>query len=657
MNDTLTFKKDQWVSLTLPGGQSREAQVVRTPSLKEMVLRDRNGDLFTAPPSHLRPLNAEQLNVASQRPVDSEREQAARKKAEFRLWAISPLIRLGPTRSRKAVNARAAELNCGTATLYRWLKAYEAGGDVRAVQQKTRVDARKPRLSPELETLMESVIDREYLQEERPAMSGVYNTLRTEIRQANLSRAEDLPPLPTPAFQTFRRRIYRVSEARRVSRRYGPDAARALRPVLGHYPGAEYPLAVVQIDHTRLDIGLVDSVTRQYIGPHAWITLVMDVFSRVVLGFHLSLDAPSAYSVGMAITHTILPKDTWLSRHRDTLKTLIRSLEPEEVPDLSWDCWGKPVKIKVDNAREFWGELLKRTCGEYHMDLEFRPVHTPNYGGHVERLLGTLGDEIHALPGSTFNNPHQRGEYDSEGRAVMTLEGLETWLTALILGVYHHRVHSELGMTPMQRWEQGLLEGTPEHPPTGLPELIMGDRAERLRMDFLPYFERAVQRAGVRHDNLTYFGPVLRTYALAKHPDHPTRARKFLFRYDPNDISLVYFLDPDLDRYFEVRCRQPNFPSISLWQLRAIKKFGKEQNVNADDERSIIAAWRTMQQIIKAEKQETQNVRLENEKIRRRQQNPKPRGAVASPAPSRTRAALNLFGDASEIEPFEDLES
>ena len=53
---------------------------------------------------------------------------------------------------------------------------------------------------------------------------------------------------------------------------------------------------------------------------------------------------------------------------------------------------------------------MKMACKEYGIDLEWRPVATPHYGAHIERLLGTLNDEIHSAPDTTFSNPRQRGE-------------------------------------------------------------------------------------------------------------------------------------------------------------------------------------------------------------------------------------------------------
>jgi tetratricopeptide (TPR) repeat protein len=62
-------------------------------------------------------------------------------------------------------------------------------------------------------------------------------------------------------------------------------------------------------------------------------------------------------------------------------------------------------------------------------------------GGHIERLVGTLMRAPHELPGATFSNPKQRGNYDSEASAALTLDELERWLTDYIVCVYHAKRH------------------------------------------------------------------------------------------------------------------------------------------------------------------------------------------------------------------------
>jgi putative transposase len=199
--------------------------------------------------------------------------------------------------------------------------------------------------------------------------------------------------------------------------------------VRGAFPGADYPLAVVQIDHTKLDIELVDDDTRKPIG-RPWLTLAIDVYSRMVTGFYLSLDPPSAFSVGMCVAHSANRKEADLER---------LSVKGE------WPIWGIMNLIHADNGKEFRSKTIAKACDEYGIRIEWRPVKTPHYGGHIERLMGTVATEIHALPGTTFSNPKQRGEYDPAKQASMTYHELERWLTQFIVGVYHQRVHRGIG--------------------------------------------------------------------------------------------------------------------------------------------------------------------------------------------------------------------
>ena len=43
-------------------------------------------------------------------------------------------------------------------------------------------------------------------------------------------------------------------------------------------------------------------------------------------------------------------------------------------------------------------------------------------GGIIERVIGTLMELVHALPGTTFSNPTERGSYDSDRTACLTLD-------------------------------------------------------------------------------------------------------------------------------------------------------------------------------------------------------------------------------------------
>src|SRR5262249_31146992 len=91
----------------------------------------------------------------------------------------------------------------------------------------------------------------------------------------------------------------------------------------------------------------------------------------------------------------------------------VRRLEIEG----EWPIWGKPGTIHVDNAAEFYSEALRRGCDQHGIRIVHRPVGQPHFGGTIERVLGTLIQHVHTLPGTTFSNPQDRETYASERHA------------------------------------------------------------------------------------------------------------------------------------------------------------------------------------------------------------------------------------------------
>jgi putative transposase len=107
--------------------------------------------------------------------------------------------------------------------------------------------------------------------------------------------------------------------------------------------------------------------------------------------------------------------------------------------------FGIPSQVLVDNGPEFHGAALDRGCREYDITLLHRPVARPHYGGHIERLIGTMMGKV--LPGTTDASAAARGGHDSEATAVLTLPEFARWLS-LEIGQYHHHEHRMLGTTP-----------------------------------------------------------------------------------------------------------------------------------------------------------------------------------------------------------------
>jgi putative transposase len=233
--------------------------------------------------------------------------------------------------------------------------------------------------------------------------------------------------------------------------------------------------------------------------------------------------------------------------------------------------------IHVDNAKEFRGDMLRQACEGYGIELNFRPVGVPHFGGHVERFFNTMAGQIHKLPGTTFSNVSDRGEYPSERKACFTLEELEGLVGKWIVEIYHNQFHRGIRMSPLMKYKQGFLG------PTGRPLPPVISEIGRLQKDFMPMVYRTIQRTGVEIDYVRYYGPELQRW-VGNREKGKTRSRLFNFARDPRDISRIYFLDPDDNEYREIPYLDTSRPPISIWGLRdANKKLVAEGRREIDE--------------------------------------------------------------------------
>jgi putative transposase len=453
-------------------------------------------------------------------------------------------------------------------TLYRWIRLYEETGVISSLAGKKRNGGRgKSRLTSIQEEIVNDKIYSVYLNNSRQSITKTIRSIQLECRKLNTVPPHD---------NTIRNRIKLISDEELIRKRYGIKEARNIfEPIKKSFPNADYPLSVVQIDHTRVDLILVDEQYREpYMRP--WLTLAIDVYSRMIVGLFLSFESPGALGTGMCISNSILPKEMWLN-----------SLGI----DADWPCWGVMNTIHVDNAKEFRGNMLKKACENYNINLKFRPIATPHWGGHIERMLGTLAKEIHNLPGTTFSSKEERKNYKSEEKSSMTLKEFEKWIVIFITKIYHNRVHSSLGRSPMDVYKEGIL-GSSEKLGIGIPTRIFNER--KVRLDFMPYEERTIQEYGVVIDYIHYYSDVLRPYIHNKGVNG--HKKKFIFRRDPRDISLVYFFDPISENYLEIPYRNTSLPSLSIWEYRDLAKKLKrnERPINED---TIFDAYREIDDI------------------------------------------------------------
>jgi putative transposase len=459
--------------------------------------------------------------------------------------------------SRAIVSTTARDLGLSAAQLYRLIRVYRANPITQSIVANRPGPAKGTRRLPvEIEAVIAQAIEATFLRRERPTLEKLLREIRTTCREA------DLKP---PSRRAISARIATISPKEIVKARDGSEAARARFALVRSGLRPRAPLDIVQVDHTKVDIQLVDDLARAPLG-RPWLTVLLDVHSRSVLGFTVSFDPPSTAGVALAIAQGVIPKLAWLEE---------RGLA------LAWPMQGVPRILHLDNGQEFHSHALKRGCQQHGIRIDYRPPATPRFGGHIERLMGTLMTRVHALPGTTASNVVARGDYPSGAKAILTLREFERILALEVLGPYHQDIHSALGKSPGATWAAGIAAaGSPRLPAD--PEAFV--------LDFLPFKDRVVRRQGVRLFNIDYFDG-----ALA--PLLDSSDRKYRVKYDPRDMSSV-FVELPARGHIRLPYADLGKPPVSLWEHRNAVRALREQGRQTVDENAIFTAIKEQRQLL-----------------------------------------------------------
>jgi putative transposase len=262
----------------------------------------------------------------------------------------------------------------------------------------------------------------------------------------------------------------------------------------------EWSNQVWQCDHTKIDVLVVDQAGEMLGRP--WLTIVVDTYSRCIMGLHLGFDAPSAQVVGLALRHAILPKQ------------YTAAYELQQV----WDTYGLPQYLYTDGGRDFRSQQLEQVATELGIVLCLR--RKPSDGGIVERPFGTFNREFFStLPGYVSSNVETRSP-KAETEACFTLLQLERLLVRYIVDHYNQRIDARMGnQSRIGRWEAGRMAQLP----------LLGER--ELDLCLMRRDQRTVYRNGyLQFANLTYQGEHLAAYA----------GETVILRYNPRDITTIW---------------------------------------------------------------------------------------------------------------------
>lgn len=495
--------------------------------------------------------------------IPDEIDDALWDEACRRADAIRGFLRRHPSRTGAgAIAELATELGLSQATAYRLIKLFRSGGTVLTLVDRKRGRPEGHRtLDGEREKIIRATIKAHYLNRNRPTISQLVRDVQTNCISAGLK---------PPHRRTIMARVRDIDLQKRAKRRGEQETIKATTPVPGSFEVAR-PLDVVQIDHTKADVFVVDEETRRPIG-RPWLTLAMDVCSRMVTGFYLTMDAPSRLSTSLCLLHSVFDKSAWLQEREIA--------EP-------WPVAGLPGMLHVDNGPDFRSRAFKRGCQDAGIAIEWRPPGQPRFGGHIERLIGTQMGRLHLLPGTTFSNEQELGDYNSKRHAALTLRELERYIALDIVGSYHQSIHSSLGRPPIAVWREHEGE---------IPLRLPQDRL-RFWLTFLPEQERTLLPTGIHLFKLRYWSAALSA-------DVGRADRRLLVKYDPRDMSRIFVRRPS-GNFVEARYADVTLPSITLHEAVTARRTLLAKGHREVDTRAIVRTAMAQRELVDAATRKT----------------------------------------------------
>ena len=431
-------------------------------------------------------------------------------------------------------------------TLARWNAAYSSSGqNIKALFSGQRRQGNwKSRFSDEVEGFIKDAIET-YKTKERISIQEAWHNLDRYITKANKNRAMD-DQIETPCYDVLRKRIkaeqpYEIMAAREGKRKADIEFA----PV-GKSLKLERVLQRVEVDHTKLDLFVVDDENHLPLG-RPWLTTSIDALSRSITGIYIGFHPPSFLSLTKLLKSIITPKDYIKERYPNIKNT--------------WICSGVPELFVFDNGKEFWSRDLETVLADLNIQTQYNPVQKPWLKGKIERLYGTINKQLLvSLPGKTFSNIFEKGEYDPEKNAVITFSTFLKILYTWIVDVYQQEPVAKGTIIPDLAWKEGILDFPPRSASPKELDIILGrTKYSKLR------------HGGVQYSNLHYDSDEL---AKLKGRIGSTQV---MFKVDPDDLGHIHVFDEFERRYIKVLAVDHEYANgLSEWQHQVHKRYARK---------------------------------------------------------------------------------
>ncbi|MFP3588535.1 integrase [Paraburkholderia sp. SIMBA_055] len=293
------------------------------------------------------------------------------------------------------------------------------------------------------------------------------------------------------------------------------------RPLKGRLRTTKGPGERFHIDATVLDIYLVGEILRTKVIGRPVLYLVIDDYSGMAVGFHLTFDPPCWDGAMMALVNAISPKVEFC-----------RSLDIHIRED-QWPACRLSEGVYADQGEVSSVHKAHPLISHYRMDVSNTPAYRPDLRSVMERRFGVIPAIWTSLvPGIVEKSSFDRGVAHPAYHAALDLKQLRRVICYSLLS-YNTRIirgyptppemiERELAPTPLNLWKYGTeVNGCGRHVDV-----------DEFRAKVMPRTMASIDAGGILHNDVHYACP---TFDLVE--------RQTMFRAEGTETNVEITFD------------------------------------------------------------------------------------------------------------------
>ncbi|MEB8432592.1 DDE-type integrase/transposase/recombinase [Cocleimonas sp. KMM 6892] len=444
-------------------------------------------------------------------------------------------------------------------TVARWIKIYvNSDRNPMSLAPNIRNRGNKGKLLDlRIEKIIKKHIQQSYLNKQRLSARAVYVLIHNDVHK--MFGIEYIP-----SERTINRRIDEIDPHKLKKERHGNYEAIKTFKAAGQGTIATRILETIEADGNILDVLIVDDETGEVMGrPYG--TCLIDKYSRCIISFVITMIPFSSATLLKALKIAISGNN---EKHGGLFETMI-----------------------VDNGSDYISSSVRNFCNHTGIRIEHGAPRDPNSKPHVERFFGTLNKQlVHSLPGTTFSNPIDKGDYKSEKYACLTLEDLNRFIEQWLETIYHKTIHRGHGRAPEMLWRDSIKD----YPITTYPIEDLDTIAREV-------YQRRINKGRVTVHNLQWFSHALATLEQDyKNKGIPAQVDVYV---DSIDLGKVYIRDPrESSVFIQADSVFPDYADgLSLYEHKIIKEKlkekGKEDQASYGEQYLEVTRWKLYEDI------------------------------------------------------------